>query len=307
MIGEAFAVAAALLYAFGSVAVTQDARENGGRGTAVVLSILLTTAISGLLWLFIGLPLPTPSEGLWAGIAYFCVAGLLATVIGRVFFFRAIELTGAVESSLFRRLIPIFAVVMAVIFLGERVTLSTAVAIVLVFAGVGIVILSVPENPQAAKVNTAERKDRMTGRLLGVGSAASYGGAYVTRKFGMVWLPDPLAGTFIGAIAGLVVFCALAPLNEHFRAQIRAVLRRPTRWQVLAAGAISFGQIAQFTALKFTSVTAVAIIASIEMFFAAWLAGFVLRSEPRPGPRLLAASVLALIGVTILALDRGGA
>ncbi len=306
MIGEAFAVAAALLYAFGSVAVTQDARENGGRGTAVVLSILLTAAFSGLLWLVIGHPLPAPSEGLWAGIAYFCVAGLLATVMGRVFFFRAIELTGAVESSLFRRLIPIFAVLMAVLFLGERVTLAIAVAIVLVFAGVGLVLLAAPASPQA-ETDAAQRKDRMTGRLLGVGSAASYGGAYVTRKFGMVWLPDPLAGTFIGAIVGLSVFCALAPFNAQFRAQLRAVLRRPTRWQALAAGAISLGQIAQFTALKFTSVTAVAIIASIEMFFAAWLAGFVLRSEPRPGLRFLLASLLAFIGVAILALDRAGA
>ncbi|ETW11549.1 hypothetical protein ATO8_16580 [Roseivivax marinus] len=69
-------------------------------------------------------------------------------------------------------------------------------------------------------------------------------------------------------------------------------------------GTISLGRIAQFVALKFTSVTAVAIISSIEMFFAAWLAGFVIRSEPRPGLKFVAASALAFAGIVVLSLGR---
>ncbi|UMA67144.1 DMT family transporter (plasmid) [Roseivivax marinus] len=305
MIGEAFAVIAAFCYALGSVAATLDARENGGRGTAVMLSICLTTAFSGLLWLWIGPPLPRDMSALWKGTAYFALAGLLATVLGRVLFFRSVELIGAVETSVLRRLIPVFAVVMAVVFLDERITPTIAAAFGLVFAGIAIVLFGTSRGPAGATPQGLEgSRDSFAGRAMAVGSAASYGGSFVTRKFGMAWLPDPLAGTFIGSVTGLALFCSLTPFNSRFRAQVAGVLRRPTRYQGLAAGSISLGQIAQFVALKFTSVTAVAIISSLEMFFAAWLAGFVIRSEPRPGLKFVAASALAFAGIVVLSLGR---
>ncbi|SLN09731.1 EamA-like transporter family protein [Roseivivax jejudonensis] len=307
LIGEGFAVLAAFLYALGSVGVTLDARENGGRGTSVVLSVAITAVLSGVLWLLVGQPIPGMSTDLLVGIGYFCLAGLLATVLGRVFFFRSIELTGAVETSLLRRLIPVFATALAVVFLGEALSAEVLLAFALVFSGVAIVVLKSPGRLAASRDDAAaDRKARMAGRGLAVGSAASYGGAYVTRKFGMMTLPDPLAGTFIGAIVGLVFFAAASPFSPRYRSQIATLLNRPTRWQALSAGAISCGQISQFAALKYTSVTNVAIIASIEMFFAAWLAGFVIRSEPRPGMGFAIASLLAMAGVVVLALERGG-
>lgn len=306
LIGEAFAVLAAFLYALGSVAITRDARENGGRGTSVVLSVAITAMLSGALWLVVGQTIPDMSPDLLVGIAYFCLAGFLATVLGRVFFFRSIELTGAVETSLLRRLIPVFATALAVMFLDEALNAQIILAFALVFSGVAFVVLMAPAKLAAARAEAVrQRKERMAGRGLAVASAACYGGAYVTRKFGMLTLPDPLAGTFIGALVGLAFFCASAPFSTNYRQQISGLLRRPSRWQAVSAGAISLGQIAQFTALKYTSVTAVAIIASIEMFFAAWLAGFVIRSEPRPGLNFAAASGLAMAGVVVLAIERG--
>ena len=73
-----------------------------GRGGAVLLSIMLTAAFSGGLWLFIGPALPPAGGGLWAGIAVFALAGILATVLGRLFYFRSIELTSAIEVGLTR-------------------------------------------------------------------------------------------------------------------------------------------------------------------------------------------------------------
>jgi len=57
-------------------------------------------------------------------------------------------------------------------------------------------------------------------------------------------------------------------------------------------------------ALRFTTVTAVAIIGTIEMFLAAWLAAWVLRTEARPGPDFAVGSILAMAGVIVLALAR---
>ena len=303
LIGAALAFFSAFCYALGSVAATRDAQRNAGRGTAVVLSTVLTMLLAGGLWLTIGPPLPSESDVLLYGAAWFGLSGILATVIGRVTFFRSVELAGAVETSVLRRLMPVFSAVLAVLFLGERITGGMLVAFLLVFVGIALVVWG--NLQRMAMVEAAAPVGaRNAGRALAVGSAASYGTAYVTRKFGMQTFPDPLAGTFIGAVVGLAYFCTLAPFNARYRAQVAGLLKRPTPWQLVSAGALSVGQIALFAALKFTDVTVVAIIASVEMFLAAWLAGFVIRSEPKPGQMFLLASLVAMAGITVLAIER---
>ena len=300
-LGVALAVLSALCYAFASVAATKDARANGGRGTAVLLSVLLTALLSGGAWLFVGPPLPAASPQLWTGVAAFSTAGLLATVLGRVSFFRSIELAGVIETSLLRRLIPVFATVLAMVVLGERLSPQILAAFALIFAGIAIVWISAP--PMAAQAESArDAGARMTGRALAVVSAASYGGAYVARKLGIAGLPDPLLGTAIGAGAGIAFFCLAALVSRGCAAQLAAVGRRPTGWQLAAASGISIGQILLFLALVYAGVATVAIIASVEMFFAAWLAGFVFRTERRPGGAFALASALAFLGVSVLAL-----
>lgn len=312
-LGEIFAILAAFCYAFGSVAVTKNARENGGRGNAVLLSIVLTAVFSGGLWLIMGPALSPIDNAFWTGVAIFVAAGILATVLGRIFFFRSIELAGAIETGLIRRLIPVFAAVLAILFLGETLTAASALAFVLVFAAVALVVLTAPpevaaQEPTDDPIEGADTPralgERNTGRVLAAFSAISYGGSYVARKFAMRWLPDPLLGAFIGAVAAFVWFAGAAPFSAEYRRHIAAMFRRPTGWQLVAATSISLGQMAQFVALSFTTVTAVAIIGTIEMFLAAWLAAWVLRTEARPGPAFALASILAMAGVIVLALAR---
>jgi drug/metabolite transporter (DMT)-like permease len=299
IVGEIFAILAAFCYAFGSVAATKNARENGGRGNAVLLSIVLTAGFSGGLWLMVGPSLPPLDADVWVGVAIFVVAGILATVLGRIFFFRSIELAGAIETGLIRRLIPVFAAVLAIFFLGETLTAASALAFALVFAAVALVVVMARGGAAAEDADAVRAsRERNAGRILAMLSAASYGGSYVTRKLAMRWLPDPLLGAFIGAVA------AAAPFSPEYRRQLAAVLRRPTGWQLVAAASISLGQTAQFVALRFTTVTAVAIIGTIEMFLAAWLAAWVLRTEARPGPDFAVGSILAMAGVIVLALAR---
>lgn len=304
-VGEIFAILAAFCYAFGSVAATKNAREKGGRGNALLLSIVLTAVFSGGLWLIMGPTLPSIDAGFWIGVAIFVVAGMLATVFGRIFFFRSIELAGAIETGLIRRLIPVFATVLAIWFLGESLTGASALAFVLVFAAVALVVLI---NRGEIATDDAEALralgERNTGRVLALMSAASYGASYVARRFAMRWLPDPLIGAFIGAVAAFAWFVLAGLFSAAYRRHLTELFRLPTGWQLVAAASISLGQTAQFVALSFTTVTVVAIIGTIEMFLAAWLAAWVLHTEERPGPVFALASLMAMAGVIVLALAR---
>ena len=305
-LGEIFALFAAFCYAFGSVAATKNARENNGRGNAVLLSIVMTAVFSAGLWAVIGPQAPSLDADFWIGVAWFVLAGVLATILGRFLFFRSIDLAGAIETGLIRRLIPVFATTLAILILGEVITMQIGLAFLLVFSGVAVVVFVSPHRLGPALPADAVRdaKTRMTGRGLALGSAACYGGSYTVRKFAMQYLPDPLAGAFIGAVTGMAWFAVVAPFSASYRRQIAQLFIKPAPWQVAAAASISLGQMAQFMALRHTTVTAVAIIGTIEMFFAAWLAAFVVRTEARPGIRFIIASLLAMSGVIVLALAR---
>lgn len=156
LIGEAFAIFAAFCYAFESVAATRNAQENGGRGNAVLLSIVLTAGFLGGLWLILGPPVPVPVAGadLWIGIAWFALAGVLATVLGRVLFFRSIDLAGAIETGILRRLMPVFATVLAILVLDEAITPAIGLAFLLVFSDVALVILAAPRRLVAGFANS---------------------------------------------------------------------------------------------------------------------------------------------------------
>ncbi|WGT52624.1 DMT family transporter [Thioclava nitratireducens] len=303
LIGGLLATLGAFCYALSSVAIVKSARSAEGRGNDVLVSVLMTAAMSGGLWLIIGPPLPGADLAMLTGVSYFVCAGILGNVLGRLTLFRSVELNGAIETGLIRRLIPVFAAVLAVLLLGEVITPVTVVAFLLVTAGVLIMMMrSFGRSGLLSAFSHSGNPDQGKGRALALGSAASYGGSFVARKLAMQTMPDPLLGAFIGALTGLGWFGASALRAGRPRAGL-AGMRMPSLWQLLAAGSMSIGQIVVFFALQLADVATVAIIASVEMFFAAWLAGHIFKTEKPPGRRFYIASVLAGAGVVLLAVS----
>jgi drug/metabolite transporter (DMT)-like permease len=306
-LGGLLSVLAAFCYALSSVAIAKSAQSAEGRGNDVFLSIVLTALASGLMWLVFGPSLAGYERTALIGVAYFAGAGILANIIGRLSLFRSVELTGAIETGLIRRLIPVFAAILAVFVLGEVITAPVAIAFVLITAGV--VIMMANSLRRARLVNEIAQRtveEKRNGRALAVTSALSYGGSFVARKLAMQTLPDPLAGVFIGAVTGLLWFGGSGMLRRRNRLRLHTLLHRPSGWQFLAASVMTMGQIMQFMALKLASVTTVAIISSTEMFFAAWLAAHVFKTEKPPGVRFYIAAALAAGGVILLALAPAG-
>lgn len=300
-LGEMLAIASAFLYALGSVAINKNT-ENGGTDNGAYLSIVLTAVLSGLLWLLMGNPLPSPGPALWSGMAYFILAGLLANLFGRMMMFRAVEHVGAIEAGVLRRMIPVFAVIQALLFLGEKVTGPVATGFVLVFSSVVVIFGNSRRRGDLPAGAATAPQDLRKGRVLGLVSSASYGGAYVTRKIALLSLPDPLWGTFVGALAGAVSLSLAFSISSRRKVLHSRLFCRMEVWQLVAAVAISFGQILQFFALMHTTVTAVAIIGTIEMFISAWLSVVLLKSARRPGRGFVLASLLAVAGTVLIAL-----
>ena len=67
----------AFCYALSSVAIAKSSQSAQGRGNDVLLSVLMTGFVSGALWLVWGPELPSVSQPVLIGVAYFVLAGLL--------------------------------------------------------------------------------------------------------------------------------------------------------------------------------------------------------------------------------------
>lgn len=82
--GEFYALLSAASFGVAGAAVAKGAPEARG-DNGVFLSIVLTCALSGLLWVAFGIELGTidGQRTLVVGIAFFVAAGLLATVLTR--------------------------------------------------------------------------------------------------------------------------------------------------------------------------------------------------------------------------------
>ncbi|HSV92075.1 MAG TPA: DMT family transporter [Desulfobacterales bacterium] len=82
-----------------------------------------------------GLPLADYAPAAWAAAAYL---GVFGTVLGFVWYYQGIRRVGPVRAGLFINFVPISAVLMAFLFLGEPLTASLLVETVMVSAGVAL-------------------------------------------------------------------------------------------------------------------------------------------------------------------------
>ncbi|MBF9056221.1 EamA family transporter [Rhodobacterales bacterium HKCCA1065] len=301
MLGELIALCSAGFFGLAGAAIAKGAQHQRGDNGAF-LSIVLTLLFGALIWLVLGPEQgwPTRWDVLATGMGFFVASGLLATVFGRLTNFRAIALSGAIRASLYRRLIPVFSLILAFVLLGERYEPFT-------FAGMGLILGSVvltmrERAPARQAFDEVPASQLRLGAIFGAVCALCYAAAYVARKLAMGAVPDAAFGAMVGAITGVLWYIAAAPFSARYHASLTGVFRDTGPWQWIAAASLSVGQVLLFFALKHADVAVVAIIGTTELFIGAYLAAYLFKTEPPPGLWLVLATVLATVGVVMVAI-----
>jgi drug/metabolite transporter (DMT)-like permease len=233
------------------------------------------------------------------GCAWFAASGLLATVWGRLTLFKAVLLAGVIRATTIRRLTPFFTALLAWALLGETIPGLGALGMVLMAAS--FALLYADNRQKLAATELFPGADIPRGYMFGAISALMYAASYVVRKQGLEILADPYFGALVGSAAALVYYIAGCFFSSKFRTDVRNLLSRPDRWQLVAAFCISAGQILQFVALNHAGVGRVAIINSVEIFLSSYLAVIVFKTEKWPSAMIILATVLATAGVIFVA------
>ena len=244
MTGELLAFAAMVMFAT-NILVTKAASNRLDVGTGFVISVAVNLLFAALVF---AVDTRAAQRDLPAGtstaLLLFMLAGACATYLGRWFFFEAIARLGPAKASLFHVSSPAFTAIIAWLFLGETLPLSTVLAIVATI--VGLFLVSTP--PGALRAMSSVRRSRgphaegaaragKRGWRPASPSASAPRFAYsvgnVFRGASVRQWNEPVAGAMLGAVAALALHLVIGSGHRRSSRELRD--RRPRRRAALRA------------------------------------------------------------------------
>jgi DME family drug/metabolite transporter len=280
------AIIAALLSAGASIFIRQGLRTSGSY-TGFWINILVGAV--GL-WIAVALtggPGPVSSTA----FAYFILAGLIGTVAGRLLRFLAIEHVGPSVATALINLNPLVATILAIVLLGERVTLPIVTGTLVIV--VGTVLLS---------LSGAQLGFRSRLLWLPLLSAACFGMVSILRKLGLSGA-GPLVGTALNVSTAAVAFAAFMLATGQRGALISR--GRPLIYFTAAGLMENTAVFLNVVALGMGTVSVVTPLYGSSPIFVVLLSFFFLRGVEVLTARVVAGTVLIVIGIYLLSALSG--
>ena len=225
----------------------------------------------------------------WTAIAYFILAGFLAAIMGRTMNYLSIDKLGGPISTSLTGTNPIFAMIISVLFLGEKTTLATVAGSVLVVVGV-ILISGWGED--------GELKPR--DMVIPIASAIFYATSSAIRKVGLNILPESVLGAVVGALTGLVAYPIILRIMDRtgeFKLSKKAV-----PYLVAGGVATSSAWICMFMATQQGTVGVVSAIIGANPLFGLFLSALLLKDTEKISSQVVAGSILIVVAVVLITL-----
>lgn len=209
-IGVAFSwTATALLSEYGS--------KRLGNLTLNVLRIGLALVFTmAMFWVMRGTPLPP--GGTMEACGWMLLSGLVGYVIGDFCLFQCYIIIGSRYGQLFMTLAPLAAALMAWLTLGQQMSATSILAMMVTLTGIGITVLGRDDHHKVSL------KLPLSGVLYAIAAALCQGIGLVLSKIGMDHYPTgdmpawmvPFSANFYRCVAGIAGFTLLLYLREGF-------------------------------------------------------------------------------------------
>jgi DME family drug/metabolite transporter len=284
---EFYALTSAFSFALHNI-FTKKALRYSNPATAVISSLMINIL---LLWSLSISFLPLSSLT-GASILIFVVVGLFQPGLTRLLTYKGIDALGVAIADPIRATTPLFSAMMAIIFLGERITAPIVAATLMIIAG--IILLS---------WRSGSMKLAASAIFLWypIGASALAGASQVVRKFGLAAVPHPVLAAAVTATSSLAV--SLLTLWYVEKSQETWQMNRQCFGWFLAAGiTISFSMVCIYYALDLGKVSVVIPMSSTGPFFSLILSSLFLRDVERVTLKIVLAAALIMGGVLLIAL-----
>src|SRR5919106_2971786 len=190
MPAECFALASAFLFALHNL-LTKKGLRYSNPATAVISSLMVNIVFLWGVSLMIA-PLASLSAG---SILIFALVGLFQPGLTRLLTYKGIDALGVAIADPIRATTPLFSAMMAIIFLGETITLSIVFATLMIIAGITLL---------SWRGGSIKLMGSAIFLWYPIAASALAGASQVVRKFGLAAVAHPVL-----AAAGTATFSFL--------------------------------------------------------------------------------------------------
>jgi drug/metabolite transporter (DMT)-like permease len=239
-----------------------------------------------------------------ASVIAFAVTGITHFVIGRYANYRAIGAIGTNLAGPVMQFNLVVSLVLAIVFLGESLTLPRIVGILLIFAGPAVVSREGARRAREA-VAAAEFTPRMLeGYAFAALAAICYGATPVLLRYagGGRGLDAVLAGGVISASSASIVILLLLLAPGHWR-EIRSVAPEATKWFLFSGVMVYLSPVFYYMALALAPVTIVSPIMALSNIFRIHASRWLNPRHEIFGPQVMIATAVSFLGVIVLSIS----
>lgn len=221
-LGEIISLIVAVSWTTGAIFADVASHRIGSVNLNIIRMVFALLFLAAILFAFTGSPVPLHTDGkTWF---WFALSGVVGFVFGDFCLFNAYVRIGSLYGQLLMTLAPPFAGIAGFLMLGEKLALTSLLAMIVTISGIGITILSKESDSRLPVL-----KLPLSGVLYGIGAGIGQGVGLVLSKIGMehytAAMPTdvasgissamPFAGTFIRVIAGIIGFSLIIALKKE--------------------------------------------------------------------------------------------
>jgi uncharacterized membrane protein len=233
----------------------------------------------------------------------FSLIGITQFLGGRALYYTGVSLIGVGRATALGGGGPIVSSLLAVVLLGEIVTMPLAIGIAAVVVGVLVIVLEnsktmdMPSRIVTFKLLSQAR----LGFVVIMASTLVYSVAQVSTRSMLIEDISPIIASLITLFAGSIVLLLLT--LRDFKANYR-ISRKDTFWMIIAGILASNGAMLSFLALQKAPVVLVSPILSITPLITLVLAAIFLRQVEKLNARIIIGSLIVVVGVVLVVLAK---
>jgi len=284
---EVFAIASGLFTAINLTLLKKGLAQSNAI-TAIVISLTINVTV---FWSFVLIALPV-RDILNPALGIFVLVGLIQPGGTRFLAYLSVQKVGVAVTAPLRATTPLFSSLLAIIVLGEQLTLPVAIGTGLVVGG--IITVSLRRAHAGSWLNIYV--------LLTLLSSFVAGSTQVIRKIGLAQIPMPILGAAVTTGTSLIVITLSILLSGK---SSTLVFNRTSVWYFTLAGCtITMGVASVYMSLYLSDVVVVAPLSSLSPLFSLILAAIFLREVEVITLRVIVAACLIVAGVVSITAIR---
>lgn len=277
------ALAAALAYALNNFFSRLGLPESTPSVAVAVIATTNAVFLWGLALVFSPIR-PIFSVHVWP----FVLAGVFAPCLARNFLMIGYQRMGMARSDVIAGSMPFFALILAIVLIGERPSTRAILGTVGIVSGIALLSYKREEGKALARWSI----------LFPLGAALFFSARDVTSKFGLQLIPFPMAAAAVTATTAALVlnFPYLFP-----KVRRRVILPKRSFWLFCVAGVLlAMAYLSGFMALKGGMVSQVAPLVSVFPIFSVALSFLFLQSQEKVTWKVGGGGILVVAGASII-------